>query len=423
MKKIMVVGGGGREHAITWKLSKSNNISDLWVAPGNGGSQQLAESININLTDIESIVAAAKFRDIDLAVIGPEEPLALGLVDALEQRGIPSIGPNKKGAQIEASKIFAKKLMDSESIPTAEWRSFDDPTTAIEHIKTCQMPIVIKADGLAAGKGVAVCNDIAEAKQFINQLMVLKAFSQAGDRILIEECLEGKEASIFVICDGENSIMTVPACDYKRIGDDDIGPNTGGMGSYSPPEFLSDIELSEIEKTIVRPTLKQLNQLGIPYKGTLYIGLMMTEAGPRVLEFNCRMGDPETQVVLPRLDHDLLEIYESITTASLSNLDIQWSSNSTIGVVLASPGYPEKPKTGIPITGLDKLDKDILVFHSGTRLDGETLLTNGGRVLTIVSQASNMLDARNKLYKNVDRIYFDGMQYRKDIGLRAINNM
>ncbi len=217
--------------------------------------------------------------------------------------------------------------------------------------------------------------------------------------------------------------MTIPACDYKRIGDNDVGPNTGGMGSYSPPEFLSDRELSEIETSIVQPTLKQLEQQGIPYKGTLYIGLMITETGPKVLEFNCRMGDPETQVILPRLDHDLLEIYESITTGTLSELDINWSSEATVGLVIASEGYPEKPKTGIPITGLDKLDNDILAFHSGTRRKGDTLVTSGGRVLTLVASGTNIQEARKKLYDNIDRVHFEGMQYRTDIGLRAIHNM
>lgn len=423
MKKIMVVGGGGREHAITWKLSQSNNIKDLWVAPGNGGSQKLAESINVNPNDITGIVSAAKFRNVDLVVIGPEDPLALGIVDALEEAGIASVGPSKKAAQIEASKIFAKNLMDSANIPTAKWQSFDQAQSAIEHIQKCEMPIVIKADGLAAGKGVAVCQTVFEAEIFINQLMISKTFKDAGNTILIEECLNGKEASIFVLCDGESSIMTIPACDYKRIGDNDLGPNTGGMGSYSPPEFLSARELSEIETSIVQPTLKQLEQQGIPYKGTLYIGLMITETGAKVLEFNCRMGDPETQVILPRLDHDLLEIYESITTGTLSELNIKWSSEATVGLVIASEGYPENPKTGIPITGLDKLDKDILAFHSGTTRKGEAVITSGGRVLTLVSNGASIEEARNKLYKNVDRIYFEGMQYRTDIGLRAIHNM
>ncbi len=423
MKKIMVVGGGGREHAITWKLSQSNNIKDLWVAPGNAGSQQLAESINVNPNDIDGIVSAAKSRNADLVVIGPEDPLALGIVDALEEAGIASVGPSKNAAQIEASKIFAKNLMNSADIPTATWQSFNQVQSAIEHVQNCEMPVVIKADGLAAGKGVAVCQSTSEAEVFINELMISKTFRDAGNTILIEECLNGKEASIFVLCDGESSVMTVPACDYKRIGDNDIGPNTGGMGSYSPPEFLSARELSEIETSIVQPTLKQLEQLGIPYKGTLYIGLMITENGPKVLEYNCRMGDPETQVVLPRLDHDLLEIYECITTSTLSEIDIKWSSEATVGLVIASSGYPENPKTGIPIAGLDKLDKDILAFHSGTSRKKGTVMTSGGRVLTLVSNGANIEEARNKLYANVDKIYFEGMQYRKDIGLRAIDNM
>ena len=423
MKKIMVVGGGGREHAITWKISQSNNIKDLWVAPGNAGSQQLAESINVNPNDIDGIVSAAKSRNADLVVIGPEDPLALGIVDALEEAGNASVGPSKNAAQIEASKIFAKNLMNSADIPTATWQSFNQVQSAIEHVQNCEMPVVIKADGLAAGKGVAVCQSTSEAEIFINQLMISKTFRDAGNTILIEECLNGKEASIFVLCDGESSVMTVPACDYKRIGDNDIGPNTGGMGSYSPPEFLSARELSEIETSIVQPTLKQLEQLGIPYKGTLYIGLMITENGPKVLEYNCRMGDPETQVVLPRLDHDLLEIYECITTSTLSEIDIKWSSEATVGLVIASAGYPENPKTGIPITGLDKLDKDILAFHSGTSRKKGTMMTSGGRVLTLVSNGANIEEARNKLYANVDKIYFEGMQYRTDIGLRAIDNM
>ena len=421
--KILIIGNGAREHAIGWNLFNSPSNHDIFVAPGNAGTDQFAKNVDIDSNNIPELLDFAKSLPADLTIVGPEIPLSNGIVDEFQKYELPIFGPTAKASMIESSKSYAKRIMTSAGVPTAKSQVFTSQSKITEFLTNCSAPVVIKADGLAAGKGVIIAQSKEEIDNAITEMFVNRSFGEASDKVLVEEFLEGNEISIFGFVDGEKVSSLVPACDYKKIFENDLGPNTGGMGSYSPPEFLSARELSEIETSIVQPTLKQLEQLGIPYKGTLYIGLMITENGPKVLEYNCRMGDPETQVVLPRLDHDLLEIYECITTSTLSEIDIKWSSEATVGLVIASAGYPENPKTGIPITGLDKLDKDILAFHSGTSRKKGTMMTSGGRVLTLVSNGANIEEARNKLYANVDKIYFEGMQYRTDIGLRAIDNM
>jgi phosphoribosylamine--glycine ligase len=419
MSKIMIVGSGGRENAIAWKIAQSPNADDLWLAPGNGGSEQFGERLKIKANNIEGLVSEAKKLRPDLVFVGPEEPLSLGLIDYLNAENINAIGPTKVGSQIETSKIFAKALMDEAGIPTAKWSIFTNFRAAKEHILKNPIPIVIKADGLASGKGVSVCNTREEAIKFIEQAMVEKIFGSAGEKIIIEEALSGREASIFVLCDGENFSVTVPACDYKRVGNEDTGPNTGGMGSYSPPEFLNPSDLDNITETIIKPTLKTLTNRGIKYKGILYIGLMMTDTGPKVLEYNCRMGDPETQVVLPRLNTDILSVFEAITTQSLSGLKTEWSPGVSVGVVLASAGYPASPETGKTISGLNNIASDVIAFHSGTEKKDDVLLTTGGRVMTLVATGRNITETREKLYKEIEKIHFEGMQYRSDIAKRA----
>lgn len=420
MTRVLLVGSGGREHAIAWKLRQSPDLSDLWIAPGNGGTAELAENVPIPANDIDSLVKVAKERRADLVIVGPEEPLALGLTNALERAGIACLGPTQAAAQIESSKSFAKDIMERSGVATAKWRTFDAYEPARSYISEHPLPLVVKADGLAAGKGVAVCNTHDEALRFLDEVMHARAFGDAGSRVIVEEALVGMEASAFALCDGERVLMTVPACDYKRIDDDDRGSNTGGMGSYSPPEFLDDSAIQSIQSDVFEPVLRRMAADGNPYKGVIYAGLMMTADGPKVLEFNCRMGDPETQVVLPRMSSDLLPVAQAAATGSLAGVDMTWKPQPSTGVVLTSGGYPGEYRRGIPIAGLNDIDSDVLVFHAGTKLDDSgQLVTNGGRVLTIVALGDTMAEARERAYANASRVRFEGVHYRKDIALRV----
>jgi len=420
--KVMVIGGGAREHALTWKIAQSPKITGLYVAPGNAGTAPIAHNLNIRPNDIEALAKAAQNIGIDLTVVGPEAPLASGIVDYFERLGLPVFGPTKAATQIESSKVFAKKLMHQYGIPCPNSVTFSNYSEARKYLESQSAPVVVKADGLAAGKGVTVASSKEEALKALSDIMEGKIFGSAGDKVLIEECLTGREVSLLAFTDGKTVIPMIPACDYKRVFDNDQGPNTGGMGSYSPPGFFNAELTQEVMKTIMQPAVRAMADEGMLYKGVLYAGLMIATDGPKVLEFNARFGDPETQAILPRLQTDLVDILLAIVDNRLSELDVGWSNDACVGVVMASGGYPGNYKTGFPITGLDKLDEKILVFHAGTKLgENAKVYTDGGRVLTVTASGKTMAEARAKVYQNLPRIHFDGCHYRKDIAAREVN--
>ncbi len=420
--KILVVGGGGREHALAWKIAQSPKVSQLYVAPGNAGTASIARNLSIRPNEVEALAKAALEIGIDLTVVGPEAPLALGIVDYFEQLGLPIFGPTKAATQIESSKVFAKNLMQKYGIPCPKGITFSNYSEARKYLESQPVPVVVKADGLAAGKGVTVAGTREEALRALSDIMEAKIFGAAGNSVVIEECLTGTEVSLLSFTDGRTVIPMVPACDYKRIFDNDQGPNTGGMGSYSPPNFFNEELIQKVTEAILGPAVKAMANEGMPYKGVLYAGLMMTSDGPKVLEFNARFGDPETQAILPRLQTDLLDILLAILDNKLSEVSIRWNNNACVGVVLASSGYPGSYKTGFRITGLDTLEKDILVFHAGTKLGEDSqIYTDGGRVLTVTATGDTIAEARAKVYRNLPRIYFDGCYYRRDIASREVS--
>ncbi len=414
--KILVVGGGGREHALVWKISKSPKVTEIYTAPGNAGTARISQNLDIPVTDIDAIVNAAKEKAIDLAVIGPEGPLAEGIVDRFEAAGIAVFGPDKLAAQIEASKVFSKDLMHRYNIPSAKSISFDSYREAREYIEKQPAPLVVKADGLAAGKGVTVARTTDEALNALYDIMEKKAFGAAGDRVVIEEFLSGREVSALAFTDGTTIVPMVPACDYKPVFDGNKGPNTGGMGSYSPPGFYNKSLADKVKATIMEPTVKAMSEEKRPYRGVLYCGLMVSGNEVKVLEYNSRFGDPETQVILPRLKTDLVEIMLAVISSTLNKIKVEWEDDACVSVVMASGGYPGKYQTGQPITGLEKADKDITVFHAGTKVgkSGE-ILTAGGRVLNVTATGKTIAEARQKVYDNLPRIYFAGAHYRRDI--------
>lgn len=421
---VLIVGNGAREHALGWKLRQSPRLTDLFVAPGNAGTAQVATNLDLNPMDFDAIARACDEHRIELVVIGPEDPLAGGLVDFLRGRGVAAYGPAKAAAQIEASKSFAKDLMRAAGIPTAESRVFDSVQDAVGFAESWTdrtgVPPVVKADGLAAGKGVTVALDVDEARQAIEAALTDGAFGAAGSRLVLEERMTGRETSAQAFTDGTSVVPMVYACDYKRIFDGDQGPNTGGMGVYSPPGFVDDALQEEIRRTIIEPTVRALADAGAPYTGTLYPGLMITDAGPRVVEYNCRFGDPETQALMLRLESDLLGIMLAVVEGRLAETEVRWKDNAVVGVVVASGGYPGAYQTGMPIDGLDALDDDVQVFHAGTRREGNRIVTAGGRVLTVVAEGSTLAEARERVYDNVARLRFPGMHYRTDIALREL---
>jgi phosphoribosylamine--glycine ligase len=420
--KVLVIGNGAREHALAWKIAQSPLVKQLYVAPGNAGTAAIAENLAISPTDIETLGTTARQNGIDLTVVGPEMPLAGGIVDRFERMNLPIVGPLKSAAQLEASKVFAKQLMKKYGIPAPGGETFTDYNKASTYIETQEPPIVIKADGLAAGKGVIIADSREKALESLSDIMNKRVFGSAGDKVLIDEYLEGKEVSLLAFTDGKTVIPMIPACDYKRVFDGDSGPNTGGMGSYSPPSFFDEKLTEKITDTIIRPTVAAMNEEGNPYKGVLYTGLMLTNRGPRVLEFNVRFGDPETQAILPRLKTDLVEIFLAIIENRLGKLNIEWSDDACVGVVLASGGYPGNYRKGLLIRGLDRVNKDILVFHAGTKIDQDSQIqTDGGRVLTVTSTGRSMAEAREKVYNSIPLIQFDGCHYRKDIAAREVN--
>jgi phosphoribosylamine--glycine ligase len=424
MKKnrVLVVGSGGREHTLVWKLSQSRVIAEIYCAPGNGGISQFAECVPIKADDIAGIVDFASKNEIDIVVVGPELPLTLGLVDALEKVGIKAFGPSQKAAEIEGSKAFAKDLLQRYGIPTASYGVFTDIETARNFAREIKGPWVIKADGLAAGKGVIICSTLEEADSAIEEIMTGANVGQAGEKIVIEEFLEGEELSILAFCDGKSIIPMVPAQDHKRIFDGDEGPNTGGMGAYTPVPIATPELMEEIDEKILQPVIKAMQKEGRPYRGVLYPGLMLTKEGPKVLEFNCRFGDPETQVVLPRLESDLGEIILAVVDGELDKLNIAWKPQACITVVMASGGYPGSYQTGYPIKGLNtELANDVIVFHSGTSKEDERIVTAGGRVLSITALGNSLTQARECAYQTVQKITFEGSQYRSDIANRALS--
>jgi len=418
--KVLVVGGGGREHAIVWKISQSKRVSKIYCAPGNGGISDIAECVDIAATDIDGIVGFAKNNEIDLTVVAPDDPLALGMVNALEKEGLKAFGPTKEAAQIESSKVFAKRLMKKYNIPTAEYEVFDDYEKAKEYLETVDYPTVIKADGLALGKGVIIAENKEQAENAIKQIMVEKIFGQAGNRVVIEEFLSGPEVSILTFTDGNTIVPMVSSQDHKRAYDGDQGPNTGGMGTFSPSRVYTPEIAREVEKTILKPTIEAMKQEGCPFKGVLYFGLMLTDKGVKVLEYNARFGDPETQVVLPRLKTDLIDIFTAIIDERLDKIDIQWETNAAVCVILASGGYPLSYNKGYEISGIEEVtsNPDILVFHAGTKKENGKFYTNGGRVLGVTAIADDLETAIEKVYRQVERIHFKDMHYRKDIGVK-----
>jgi phosphoribosylamine--glycine ligase len=423
--KVLVVGGGGREHALAWKLSQSPLVSALYCAPGNGGMGELGELVPISAEDIPSLLDFAKGRGIDLTVVGPEAPLVCGIVDAFKREGLGVFGPTREAAQMEGSKVFAKRLMLEEGIPTGKAEIFDDFSSALSYLKTLQPPVVVKADGLAAGKGVVVAADGEAAEEALRACMVEGRFGEAGKKVLIEEYLEGQEVSILALVDGETILPLEPAQDYKRVGEGDTGPNTGGMGSYSPVPVLDEVTYRRAVEEILVPTARALARKGIHYQGILYAGLILTAEGPKVLEFNVRFGDPETQAILPRLESDLMMAMVEVMEGRLGSLNLQWSSQPCVAVVVASSGYPGGYQKGYPIAGLEEasLEENVVIFHAGTKRDiSGTFLTDGGRVLNVCARAKDFKEAREKAYRAVEKINFPGAYYRRDIALRAVES-
>ena len=416
--RVLVVGGGGREHAICWKLAQSSKISKLYCAPGNAGIADVAECVPVGAEDIDGICAWAAYNNIDLAVIGPEVPLAMGIVDRLNEAGVKTFGPNAKCAQLEASKSFTKAFLARHNIPTAGYREFTDKEELLANVGIYGYPMVLKADGLAAGKGVVIPEDEESAVAAIEEMMGDKVFGNAADKIVVEEFLTGVEASMLCFVDHNTIVPMESAQDYKRIYDGDKGPNTGGMGTYSPSLlFDEDIE-KQIREQILLPTLRGFQEDGLDFQGVLFIGLMLSEDGPKVIEFNNRFGDPETQSVLRRMESDLLDVFTAVVDNRLNEIEIKWIDDRAVTVVLASGGYPGSYAKGKVITGLDKVDDDIVVFHAGTKFDEEgRIVTSGGRVLGVTATGATHDEARAKAYANAERIEFEGAYMMKDTGL------
>jgi phosphoribosylamine--glycine ligase len=420
--KVLIIGSGGREHALAWKIRQSNEVSSVYIAPGNPGIARDAEIIDIKTGEIDKLLYFAIDNSIDLTVVGPEGPLVEGIADKFMEKGLKVFGPSGKAAEIEGSKIFTRELLSNINVPQPKYKIFSDFNKAIEYIKSPNFsyPTVIKADGLAAGKGVIIAQNQREAEEALKKIMIDKEFRSAGDRVLIEEFLEGKEASFFIITDGKTIFPLPTAQDYKRIGDGDTGPNTGGMGCYSPSAFLDEKMQKEILDIIIKPVIKGMARIGREYKGFLYCGLMLTENGPKILEFNCRMGDPEAEVIIPRIKSDIIPYMKAVADNKLHKMDkIVNHTDSAVTVILASKGYPSKPETGYKIIGLDKAEteKDIIIYYSGVGQQADSLINTGGRVLAVTALGDSIMSARNKAYETVQKISFDGMQFRQDIAL------
>ena len=416
--KVLIVGSGGREHAIAWSVAKSPKVDKIFCAPGNAGIAEFAECVNIGAMEFDKLVAFAKENAIDLTIIGMDDPLVGGVVDAFEAEGLRVFGPRKNAAIIEGSKAFSKDLMKKYNIPTAAYENFTDPDEAIKYLETVKMPIVLKADGLALGKGVLICNTLEEAKEGVKTLMLDKQFGDAGNEIVIEEFMTGREVSVLAFCDGKTIKCMTSAQDHKRAKDGDQGLNTGGMGTFSPSPFYNDEVEAFCEKYVYQPTIDAMAVEGRPFTGILFTGLMLTEDGPKVLEYNARFGDPEAQVVLPRMKNDIIDVMEACIDGKLSDVELEFEDNAAVCVVLASDGYPEKYDKGFEIKGLDTFkDKDgYYVFHAGTKFDGDKIVTNGGRVLGVVAKGEDLKAARANAYKATEWIDFANKYKRNDIG-------
>ncbi len=420
---VLLIGSGGREHALAWKIAQSPRLGQLYIAPGNAGTAELGENVPIAASDIKGLLHFAQQKKIDLVVVGPDDPLALGIVDEFKAAGIAIFGPTKAAAKLEWSKAFAKDFMDRHNIPTAGYETFTDFEEAVSYIDRASYPLVIKANGLALGKGVIIVQNRHEALETLREIMVDKVFGESGSEVVIEDFLEGTEISVHAISDGKTWRLFPASQDHKRAYDDDLGPNTGGMGTVSPLPFVPMDVLEQIDEEIVTPTLRAMEEDGMPFAGLLFPGIMLTKDGPKVIEFNTRFGDPETQVYMRLLETDVLEIFEACAGGWLETVDIRWKMNmSACNIVLASGGYPGVYEKGKEITGVGKAEKDprVVVFHAGTKMDGEKLMTAGGRVFGVSAVAATLQEALNIAYEAIPHIHYWGVQYRKDIGRKAL---
>jgi phosphoribosylamine--glycine ligase len=417
--KVLVVGNGGREHALIWKIYQSEKVDKIYVAPGNDGMTDLAERVDIAASDINTLADWAYEHKIDLTVVGPEKPLVKGIVNEFEKRGLRIFGPNKLAARVEGSKVFAKNILKKHNIPTAEFEVFTEPEDAMEFLKEADYPLVIKAEGLAFGKGVVIATNKQQAEEAITRIMEDKVFGDAGSRIVIENFLEGEEISVMVFTDGKDFIPLEFAQDHKAVFDGDEGPNTGGMGSYSPLPFMSEDLKTRIHDEVLKPALDAFNEEGLNYKGILYINMILTDMGPEVLDFNARFGDPETQVILPRMDNDIIDIFNKTIDEELDHTQIEWDNRAAVCVILTSAGYPLTFDTGKEIKGLDDLNRydNLLVFHAGTTKIGDRFYTAGGRVLGLTVLADNLEDSISLVYEYIEEINFEDMHFRTDIGV------
>jgi len=420
--KVLVVGGGGREHSLVWKLQQSPKVTKIYCAPGNAGISELAECIDIQADNIEALLDFVKYEWIDLTVVGPEVPLAAGIVDAFIKEERRIFGPDSTGAQLEGSKQFAKDFMQKYGIPTAEYRAFSSYQPAEEYIRLKGAPIVLKADGLAAGKGVIIAQTVDEAVKALKLIMKDKAFGDAGSRVVIEQCLKGEEASFMIVTDGKTVVPLATSQDHKRIFDGDKGPNTGGMGAYSPAPVVNESLRAEIMDSIIAPVMKGLTKERINFRGVIYVGVMVCEGKPYVLEFNVRFGDPEAQPILMRLESDLFELLKATAEGRLADVKVTWKEDAAVCVVLSSRGYPGSYDKGDVITGLDEFKgrDDVVIFHAGTKLKGRNIVTSGGRVLGVTALGNDIVTAKRNAYKAIDKISYNGMHYRKDIADKAI---
>ena len=420
-KNILIIGSGGREHALGWKLKQSPKVGKIYFAPGNGGTAQIGQNISANVLNHKEIIDFAKKNDIYMVVVASDDPLAAGMVDDLNKAGIRAFGPTKKAAKLEWSKTFAKKLMKKAGIPTAAFETFDDYKKAYKYLLKQPLPVVIKASGLALGKGVVVAQSMTEAKHALKSIMLDKLHGKAGDSVVVEEFLEGQEVSFHAFCDGKTAKLFPTSQDHKQIFDHDRGPNTGGMGTISPVAWVTEDLIDDVKNNVVIPILKELKKSGITYKGILYPGIMVTKNGPKVLEFNARFGDPETQSYMRLLKTDLYDIFTACIDGKLDGMNIRWDHQSACCVVLASKGYPQSSQKGVVISGITKANsqKDVVVFHAATKKQNKDLVTNGGRVLGVTATGKNLNDSLKKAYIGVKKIKLVGMQYRKDIGLRT----
>ncbi len=420
--KILVVGSGGREHALVWKLAQSPLVSKIYCAPGNGGICETAECVAVDATDVHGLVGFATKNEVDLTVVGPEAPLSMGIVDLFEQHSLRVFGASKAAAEIESSKAFSKKLMKKYGIPTAYYQVFDSSDDALHHIREVGAPIVVKADGLAAGKGVIICQTVQEAEEAVKMIMVDRLFGDAGERVVVEEYLEGEEASFLAFSDGETVLPMASSQDHKPVFDHDQGPNTGGMGAYSPAPVVTEELHRHIMEAVMVPTVKGMAAEGRPYKGVLYAGLMITDKGPKILEYNARFGDPEAQPILPRLEGDLVPVLEACIDGTLAEQKLTWKKEASVCVVMASGGYPGKYDTGIAIEGLAEAgsEEGVIVFHAGTAKKEGRIVTSGGRVLGVTALGPTVKEAIEKSYRAVEKIHFEGRHFRRDIGQKAL---